>query len=413
MFRRLVTWVVTVTMVGVSAVVLPTVMPAGAAARAPYPLPPSCAPSARLAARIPSLEAMQVQRSSSSPLKDVAIQPASLTPAQWGSLLDLAQRAGVGVVKVAMDWSAFEPSGPSADPYNWAAFKQFIGVVHARHMAVRFQIEGFPQWARDAGDPTEDASWWYSPRAQDELERWATWIRSVVRHFGTTVSFYEIWNEENNPPFWPGGVSPEQYAQLLACTYVAAKSVNPHVRIVSGGLSTNDVGYLEQLYRALGRYPLASAYHHFFDMLGVHPYSGGRSPALVLATQVGKQSFGIDDCNYLGYTLLHQVMASKGESAKQMYFGEYGAPVTGYPAVDTVGFTQVPESTRAAWVGLAYRLAARTPYVVAISWYTLYAESTWALLRNPDGSTNPTTSWIETPSFAALAAVPSSRILTS
>jgi hypothetical protein len=232
-----------------------------------------------------------------------------------------------------------------------------------------------------------------------------------VDEFGTTVSYYEIWNEENIPQFWSQGPSPVAYSNLLECSYVAAKEVNHGVTIVSGGLSTNDTGFLSQLYSALDRSPDARADNHFFDVLGVHPYSGSRGPEVDQAQYVVDDSIGsTENQNFLGFTSLQAIMAAHGDGKKKIYIGEYGWPVTGYPAGQDNGSGTVSEAQRASWIPDAYRIAARTGDVIAMSVYTFYPSPydspAWALVRNPDGSTDATTKWAETPSFKAFASVP-------
>ena len=214
--------------------------------------------------------------SPSAPQGYLGIQPALLTRPQWRSLLTLARQAGVGVVNVTVGWASLEPDGPTLAPQPLQVLDEFVRDAKRQHIAVRLQLAGFPQSARDQGDPSENATPWFAPTRPDELSRRAGWVRAMVRHFGTTVSFYEIWNEENTQQFWTQGPDPVAYAALLACSDVAAKSVDPKATIVSGGLSTNDIGYLQHLMAKLAptRTPRASG--NLFDVLGVHPYSGGR-----------------------------------------------------------------------------------------------------------------------------------------
>jgi hypothetical protein len=395
-------------------VVLP-VSPGAQAATTLASLPAACAPTASLAkvvgARRPVTIAVQ---GASNPVKDLGMQPLSLTLAQQLSLLDLAKQAGVGVINTGVSWATAEPDGSHLSSTVWRTLTQFVANVRARGMAVRFQLYGLPQWARDSADPDNTTAPWQAPQGRAELGRWAAWINTVVKHFGTTVSFYEIWNEENTQVFWAQGPSPVTYAALLACSYVAAKRANPRSVIITGGLSTNDVGYLQHLYSALDAYPNASAFRDFFDLLGVHPYSGGRSPDINSSRWTVPSTWGADDTNFLGFVELHAVMAAHGQGYKQIYIGEYGAPVTGY-GTDTIGgFTQIPETTRSAYVTLAYRLAATHPYVVALSWYAFYPDQfdppAWALVRNPDGSIDATTQWTLTSSFASLSSVASARL---
>jgi hypothetical protein len=386
----------------------PPVRAAGATSPvAPVALPAACSPSASLAARLAGQAPVTVKTGGSSgPIKDLGIQPLTISRPEEQSLLDLAVTAGAGVVNAGVSWASVEPNGPRVAPGAWSRLTQFVKDVRARGMAVRLQLYGFPQWARASGDSTAQ---WLAPEGGAELGRWATWIRTIVDHFGNSVSFYEIWNEENEVDFWAQGPDPSSYAALLTCSYVASKRADLGATIVSGGLSTNDVGYLEHLYSALSSYPHAASFRDFFDLLGVHPYSGGRSPSVNQSRWVSQSTWGVDDTNFLGFRKLHAVMKQHGQGYKQLYIGEYGTPVSGYQSTPPPGFTEVSESARSSFVTLAYHLAAKSPYVVALSWYTFYPDeydgAAWALVRNPDGSVSPTTRWVVTPSFTALAAV--------
>ncbi len=302
-----------------------------------------------------------------------------------------------------------EPNGP-APANEWANLDAFVAAVRARGMQVRVQVYGFPDWARDSGDPDMSSELWLAPASRAELTRWAAFVSRLVKHFGTKIAYYEIWNEPNLDVFWNQGANPTEFASLLECGYVAAKVANPRVTVVSGGLSTNDVGYLTQLYTALDRFRYAATDNHFFDVLGVHPYSSSRAPGEDSVANVEKGPFGPKDTNFLGFTSLHDVMAEHGEARKKIYIGEFGYPVSSYPATQYPGSGAVTEAQRAAWLPQAYRLAGRTGEVVSMSWYCFYSDQyddpAWALVTNPNGSVAPTTTWTQTPSFQAFAKVP-------
>lgn len=275
---------------------------------------------------------------------------------------------------------------------------------------MRLLLSGFPDWARDPGDPSVRSVPTLAPVHPDELARWATFVSSVVSQFNSQVSFYEIWNEEDIDLFWGGRADPAQYASLLACSYQAAKQVDPAAVIVSGGLATNDVGYTEELYAELDRLPNAASDRHFFDVLGVHPYGDSVPPTSSSPDEIFNGPFGLIDRNFSGFTQLHTVMNLNGDGAKKLYLGEFGWPLIGAGYLQDNGFTPVSENTRASWLPLAYQVAGKTGLVIALNWYTFYPTPydppSWALVHNPDGTEDPSTTWVETPSFHALAAVP-------
>ena len=372
-------------------------------------VPKSCAPRPGLPASAAATAAAASVTAAGHPLKDLSIQPALLTVPQWTSLLNLAKTAGVDVVDLGVSWSSNQPNGP-APANEFASLQQFVAAARARGMQLRFQLYGFPQWAHDAGEPSATAEPWLAPEHPDKLAAWSGFVTRVVKAFGTSVSYYEIWNEENLPMFWDQGPNPVEYSDLLECSYTAAKVANPAVTIVSGGLSQNDVGFLTKLYAALDRFPYAQADNHFFDVLGVHPYSGGRGPSVNLPQYVEAGPWGPIDTNFLGFTALHSLMAAQGDPQKKIYIGEYGWPVSGYAEAISDGPNTISEAQRAAWLPQAFQDAAQTNEVIGMSWYTFYPTPydlpAWALVRNADGSINGTTHWVTTPSFQAFARVP-------
>jgi hypothetical protein len=184
------------------------------------------------------------------------------------------------------------------------------------------------------------------------------------------VSYYEIWNEENTAAFWAEGANPTEYANLLEASYVAAKAADPAAVVMFGGLSRNDVGFLQATYDAIDkRFPAtAVADHHFFDILGVHPYAGSDSPAAENPHWVYRDRFGEMDGNFLGFKKLHALMVQEGEGYKHIYIGEYGLSTTGWN-----DFPPVSAATQAGDLTLAYRLAAQTGYVDGFSWYDFFS----------------------------------------
>ena len=337
---------------------------------------------------------------STGPLKDLDIQPGGLEATEWNQLLDLAQKAGVSVIALDVNWAAYEPSGP-APRYEFSELSRFASDVLGRGLELRFQLVGFPQWARSRGDPTEAAQPLRAPASPAELVLWSHWVKRLVSHFGSEVSYYEIWNEENTTAFWAQGANPTEYARLLEASYVAAKAADPKAVIMFGGMSRNDIGFLHATYRATARlFPsTAVADEHFFDILGVHPYGGSDSPAAENPNWVYRDRFGEMNGNFLGFRGLHLLMRQEGEGYKHIYIGEYGLSTT--PWND---FRPVSAATQAADLKLAYEIAARAGYIDGFSWYDFYA-TPWnsvgfSLLKGSYPDFRPT------PAYRALAGLP-------
>lgn len=329
---------------------------------------------------------------------DLAIAPTVLTAAQLPHVYDLIARAGAGVVSTAAGWASMQ-SGPSA-PIQWDVLDAVVSAAHARGMKVRMQLASFPAWARDPGSDTATTT---PPQTAGEIARYAAFAGQLAGHFAGRLDYLEVWNEPNLAQFWSTGPNPGSYAALLMATYQAVKAAAPATAVITGGLSGNDVGFVAAMYRAIvaavGQ-PEAQAHHYYFDLLGVHPYSGNRSPATVLTSWVHPDQFGGQlDENFTGFTRLHDLMDAIGDTGKKIYIGEYGFSTDWW-----AGFAPVPDATRAAYLRQAYDIAQRYGYLEAMSWFYLLS-TPW------DGGGFALLDWSQTPSqtFQALVAVAQAR----
>ena len=72
------------------------------------------------------------------------------------------------------------------------------------------------------------------------LEAYLNYCRTVARHFGDRVTYYEIWNEWNHSsmgktdPACRGG---SYYAMVLAAASKAIKEINPNAKIIGGAMA--------------------------------------------------------------------------------------------------------------------------------------------------------------------------------
>lgn len=95
-------------------------------------------------------------------------------------------------------------------------------------------------------------------------------VGEIASHFAGRITYWEVWNEENDP----GGaeVFAVFYAPLLLESYESIKTVNPNAQVLFGGLASawgDSNQYLVDVYRNWNDYwggvrP--------FDYLAIHPY---------------------------------------------------------------------------------------------------------------------------------------------
>ena len=316
-----------------------------------------------------------------SPELDLNIQPGDLTQSGTDTALTLAKEAGAGVISVGVNWISLQGNSASQS-IDWASLDNLVQGANSLGMKVRFQVFGIPSWARDPGAPSAAAAPWYPPQSANEIAEWDGFIEQILSHFGSSVAYLEVWNEPNQYQFWYGPPSPTVYARLLSATYVSAKQVDPAVQVIFGGLSRNDIGYLQAYYSVLASdYPGASGENNYFDLLGVHPYDDNRSPDTYSTQWIVPGAFGPVDTNFLGMQSMMDVMAAHGDGAKRIYVGEFGYSTTTYN-----GFPGVSDAQRAAWVPEAFSAAASLNDVQAISWYYYFPTPTdgsnWAIMSS-------------------------------
>lgn len=341
------------------------------------------------------------------PRIDLGIQPAGGTasdPSQHGgdpaydalgaaevrSLVRRAESAGASIISTAASWSSLKPEGDR--PYDWANLDMVVDAARDRGLQVRLQVMTMPEWATDdpgdlppvvggpppAGAGPSDPEEWRAPRSDLELARWQRFVRDLVVHVQGRVQYLEVWNEPNTWEFWPTGPDPEAFVRLLDATYDVVKDVDPRITVVSGGLSGNDVGFLEDVYDA--RDALLGEDATIFDQVGLHPFSGDRAPDVEQESWVyDRPPFGTYDGNFLGFERAHQLMEERGDVGMPVYIGEFG-----YSSEVWQESQPVPDAQRAAYLTDAFEAATCFGYVSALGWYyfhpTPWNEPSWTLL---------------------------------
>jgi len=255
---------------------------------------------------------------------------------------DLAGMKAIGITSIRLDanWDWVQYGGQGS--FDWAATDQVVKSVRAAGMSVDLILDGSPPWAAGdgtSGDPPASAA------------QYATWAADVAARYGPQgVGTFEIWNEENIN--WGPGANAAAYTADLKAAYAAIKKVDPAAFVVSGGLAPATTGggtiapvtFLQEMY--------ADGAKGSFDAVGDHPYSNPALPNTYEAwsgwSQMAQTSPSI-----------RSVMTANGDSAKQVWITEVGAPSSGPDGVGQSG--QATEMTQAiadakttSWIGAVY-----------------------------------------------------------
>ena len=290
----------------------------------------------------------------------------SQTASQQAAALANMKSIGLQWVRVDANWSWAQPNGPTS--FNWSWLDQEVASIKAAGMKADLIIDDAPQWAR-AGDSSKD---WTEPASASAF---GTFAGEVAARYGPMgVTAFEIWNEENYQMFWNPAPNPSLYTAMLRDSYAAIKAVDPGATVISGGLApaanngTNvaPITFLQDMY--------ADGAQGSFDALGLHAYC---FPALPDTYETWSPWSQMNQTS----PSLRSVMAANGDSAKQIWITEIGAPTAGSGAVST--------TAQAEMVTQAVQAAKTTSWIGGLFFYTYQDGADSYGLLNADGSPKP------------------------
>ncbi len=288
-------------------------------------------------------------------------------------LVRLAKQAGAEVISTTVSFRTMQPA--EGGPVHWEALDRTIGAARSAGLQVKIQLVGMPDWALDDPQYTRQA-----PRSAAELDAWADFVRTVMQHVGGKVDYFEVWNEPNDPKWWPTGPDPVEFTRLMALSYEAVHTVSPGTLVISGGLNGNDVGFLSHMYDARKDLDLKASP---FDMVGAHPFSGAAAPDVVdPAKRYQRDPYGLIDENFTGFAGLHHVVVDRGDDLP-IYITQFGYSVRAAKERDAV-----PDPIRATYLTRAFEQTTCKTFVPVFSWYALHPTpwdpQEWTLLDRQD-----------------------------
>jgi hypothetical protein len=289
---------------------------------------------------------------------------------------------GTHWVRLFATWSDLEPVRGAGLAANWVNnYEQTFNSLPTGTKVI-LDVVGTPEW--ETGSSNE-----HTPPANPN--EYAAFVGALAQRFGSRVSAYEIWNEEDSSGWWAGGPNPAAYTQLLKATYPLVKAANPRATVVLGGLVGNDYEFLEGVYNAGGK--------GYFDAVGVHTDTACnlRSPyEFIRSTENNRM---LPD-SFLAYKEIHAVMLANGDE-KPIWMTEMSWRTTNATCEEGAFAGQkaggVTDAQQASYLREAYHCLAQAPYVQVALWFPLTDEGAdlSGLLR-ANGSRKP--------SFAAMQA---------
>lgn len=167
--------------------------------------------------------------------------------------LDLVRDAGLGWIRVDMNWLELEPA---RDQYNWGFMDHVVDAARARGLAVYATLAYSPAWANGTGN--------HADPAQDPAD-WSDFVYDAVRHFRGRVSHWGMWNEPNLEQFFTG-VAWQYREWILKPGYQAAKAADPGAVVLGPELAhlSGWWDYMEEAVAAGGADHIDILTHHCY-----------------------------------------------------------------------------------------------------------------------------------------------------
>jgi hypothetical protein len=269
----------------------------------------------------------------------------TLTAAQQATRLVAMKAVGITSVRVDANWDWVQYGGPSK--FDWTQLDQAVNSIRAAGMTADLIIDGCPPWAAPTGTSGDSAP---PPASPAQYAAWAADV--ATRYAPKGVGTFEIWNEPNNAGFWQPQANAAAYTANLVAAYAAIKSVDPAAFVISGGLAPEvtdgsniaPVDFLTAMY--------AHGAKGSFDAVGYHPYCYPALPNTYESWSGWCQMAATSPS-------IRSVMSSNGDSAKQIWITEVGAPTGGPDGVgnapQATALTQaIANAKTTSWIGAFY-----------------------------------------------------------
>ena len=189
--------------------------------------------------------------------------------------MDLQAKVGVGTLRIPFDWSAFERA---PGEWDFSTYDPVVADAAERGMRILPIMIDPPTFRSSRG--TSTARGMFPPSDPAAMGEFAA---QLVRRYGPAGSLWaerpslrrvpirswQVWNEPNIPPWWPGRADPEGYTRLLEAVARAIRAADPKAEVVAAGLPNSSQGpsvktYLTRMY--------AAGAAAWFDTLAIHPY---------------------------------------------------------------------------------------------------------------------------------------------
>jgi hypothetical protein len=305
------------------------------------------------------------------------------TPAQIDAQLAAVRATGATVARSDAFWEAAEPKAPvdGHHRYDWSFDDQIAGALATQGLTWLPIIDYTAPW--DESVSGQDHS---PPRS---FADYAAYAGAFAARYGSGGAFWrahptvtalpvtaiEVWNEPDNPEFWPPAPDAGAYARMYLAARAAIDVAHPSIRVLVGGL-TNASVFLPAMVRA------APELRGHVDGVAVHPYG---SPGVVLDRLRGARA----------------ALVSAGLGAVPLYVTEFGWTTQPATAVNSTPASRRPTEIETVLTNLGHLdcgLAAALLYTWVSPEHDATDGQDWYGIANPS---DPTAATPDTQAFVA------------
>lgn len=206
-------------------------------------------------------------------------------------IVELLKEAGVSYVRVDFLWQDMEPR---ANEWNFEKYDYLVDFLTEHQIRILGLLSYSASWAgRD----------WNYPPYQNET--FIHYVEAVVSRYKDKMKYWEIWNEPDSPAYWVGRDDMKGYTQLLKESYGTIKRLDSSAKVVLGGLTSEALFPLKNIYRNGGK--------DYFDIVNIHPFTNPLLPGRLHRVKSI-------------YKNIRKEMIRYGDGHKKIWFTEIGCP---------------------------------------------------------------------------------------
>lgn len=277
----------------------------------------------------------------------IATHLVDLSPSDLDIKIQDIKASGATWVRTDLSWNLVQGGGPNM--YNWTPYDRVVDTVHAHGLQVLFVVGLTPSWARPTTCQKSELCAPADPQAYSKFIG-----EAAERYAGLGVHSWEIWNEPNIAFRFQPRADVGLYVDMLKLSYQAVTAIDPDADILAASTApsaTNSNSFSPlDFVRAMYAADAAGS----FTALSAHPYTLPDTPK----TSGPHTAWG-------QLKTMHSVMAENGDSEKQIWITEFGAPTNGPSKTD--GY--VSEAVQAQLITEATAIWRNTTWGGPFFWY--------------------------------------------